>query len=361
MRSSILSMALGLLLTACAQPGVLRSSTPAVPGHEQARAAEPAPDPAPERIYEASWSIAHAPRGAQAWCLSAGTAQASVNTSSAWRRVPTPAACASRYAPKPPETEAEALERCRRVWCARRKSNILTGVVCGGVIAYGLVFWNYGENEFNFQDDGWFEEDTKSGGADKVGHVVAARVMTAIFAAVNRHWGLDRKESALRAALTTFTYMSVMEFGDGFTRLHGFTYGDVVANGVGCLFGYLDETWPWFGRVFDLRWEYFPSEQVWSGEDLDITTDYEGSAYLLAINTGALVSRRRHVLELVDLQVGYYTRHYQDLEGPPERHVFAGVGLNLSTVFRWLGMPRVGKVFEYWQPPYISLRLDWEL
>lgn len=175
-----------------------------------------------------------------------------------------------------------------------------------------------------------------------MGHTVAAHISTTLFSALNRHWGLERKEAALRGALTTFAYLSVVEFGDGFTREHGFTYGDVVANAAGCLFGYFHETSPWFARTFDLRWEYWPTDRVWSGENLDLVTDYEGSSYVLATNVGALVSRRPTVWDLLDLQVGYYCRHYEDGRGDPERR-----GL--------------GRAFEYYQVPGISLRLSTDL
>ena len=43
--------------------------------------------------------------------------------------------------------------------------NAATGV---GIIIWGFSFWEYGEHDPRFESEGWFSEDTRDGGADKL-------------------------------------------------------------------------------------------------------------------------------------------------------------------------------------------------
>ena len=45
--------------------------------------------------------------------------------------------------------------------------NAATGV---GIIIWGFSFWEYGEHDPRFESEGWFSEDTRDGGADKLAH-----------------------------------------------------------------------------------------------------------------------------------------------------------------------------------------------
>jgi len=257
--------------------------------------------------------------------------------------------------------DPEAWQRAVCLSRARRKSTWLAAAGVGAILTYGLLFWDYGSNPFHFKDDGLLEENTVYGGADKTGHTVAASIHTAVFSAINRSFGIPRKEAALRGSLTAFAVLAMVEVGDGFTKVHGFNYGDLVGDALGCLFGYFHESSPWFARTFDLRWEYWPTDQVWSGEDLDLSTDYEGSSYLLAVNVGSVVGRPQSLWNLLDFQVGYNTRHYVDLAGDPERNVLLGVGINFSNLFRRIGWSVPAKICEYYQIPYTSLRVSIDL
>ena len=257
--------------------------------------------------------------------------------------------------------EREALRRCLCLQRARRKANLFTGAVVVGMAGYGAAVFGAGSSSFHTVDDGWFGEFTGSGGADKLGHALSAHIQTAIYSAVFRHWGLPRKEAALRGAVAAFSAQLALEVADGFSADHGFSINDVIANTAGCVFGYFHETSPGFARLFDFRWEYWPSEQVRSGEDSEITTDYEGSNYVLATNLGAIWSRRANALDFVDFQVGYGVRYYNDRSRRSERRPFVGFGINLANVCQRLGLRTLGRFFEYYQPPGIHLRWDTNL
>ena len=261
----------------------------------------------------------------------------------------------------PTGVEREACRRRRCLLAARRKANLFTGTVVLGMGAYGAAVFGAGSSGWQTADDGWFGEFTGSGGADKLGHALSAHVQTAVYSAVFRHWGIPRREAALRGAAAAFAAQFALEAADGFSADHGFSRNDVIANAAGCLFGYFHETSPGFARIFDFRWEYWPSSRVRTGEDGEVTTDYEGSAYVLAANVGALVGHRRTPLDFVDLHLGYATRYYSDRSQRSERRPFVGLGLSLPTVCERLGLRRLATFFHYYQPPGIHLRWDTNL
>ena len=240
------------------------------------------------------------------------------------------------------------------------------GVVAAS-IAYGFAFFDFGSSGFHWKHDGWVGENSNAGGADKFGHAVTAHIETCALAAIYRGWGIPRREAALRGALAAWAAQLAIEIGDGFSEDFGFSWSDIAANTAGALFGYAHAAYPRFAEVFDFRWEYWPSEnfgdEALEGEDGggDITTDYEGSTYVLAANLGALYSRRSNALDFVDLQLGWRSRGYVDPSVARQRTVLIGVGLNLKTVCDRLGLRALGKVFQFYQPPGTALRFGIDL
>lgn len=258
-------------------------------------------------------------------------------------------------------TEEERLCRQRRLQRARRNSNWITVGALGAMAAYGIAYYDYGNTNWQAKSDGWFEPSNKDGGADKTGHAVSTHIETAAFAWINRRLGIPTKEAALRGAIGAFAVSLTMEIGDGFSDQFGSSWTDIVANTVGCTFGYFHASDPAFARLLDLRWEYFPSEMALNGEISEYTTDIEGSAHLLAINVGALVSEQHSLWDLADIQIGYMARHYKDHKGPEERRPFIGVGLNVGNALRKIGLGKVAWFFDYYQVPFVSLRWSTDL
>lgn len=226
------------------------------------------------------------------------------------------------------------------------------------VIAYGLVFYEYGGGSFGVTDEGWFERDTKHGGLDKTGHFTAGTIWTAGLSALHRYWGFSRREAAVRGTISAFIALAAIEIADGTSKRQGFSGTDLIMDTAGCLVGYVHETSPWFNRVFDFRWEYWPTDRAIVNNDP--TTDYEKSAHLLAINVGNLLSRRPSAWDLLDIQVGYRTRGYEAEPRNREQWAFVGVGLNVANLLRRLNFRYAG-IFDYLQLPYVSLRVGYEL
>ena len=254
--------------------------------------------------------------------------------------------------------EAERL-RCACEARARKRSWWLAGAGLAVAGIYGATVWDQGNSGFDFKQEGWFGEDTTFGGADKLGHAFTGYAGASIVSALHRDWGLSRKESAWRGAATSMVWMTGIEIGDALSDRFGFSFEDLAADAAGCLAAYFHDTSPWFHRTIDFRWEYWPSERGRAGEDTP-TDDYDGSAFLVAVNAGALLSRRPTGWDLLDLQVGYQARGYLTEGDEHERWIFVGLGLNLANLLRRLDLPGA-YLFEYYQLPFISLRLGFEL
>lgn len=202
-----------------------------------------------------------------------------------------------------------------------------------GVAVYGQRnWWNEGfTGRFRSVNEGWFGQNTYSGGADKLGHFYMNYASVRLFARAFEWAGNDPDRSRQLAAWLTFGMFTAVEVLDGFSKQWRFSREDVVMNTAGIGAALLLERHPELDRVLDLRFLYRPSHE--DGEGFDPIGDYSGQTYLAVFKAGGIPALRRHpVLRYVELSVGYGTRHYGSGTGYGTRNVVAGVSLNLSEV-----------------------------
>lgn len=124
-------------------------------------------------------------------------------------------------------------------WTRDRKAIALNAGIVAAATAYGFSTWGWGESEFATHSEGWFGADTRSGGADKLGHAYTASVATAVGAALYRHWGYTERDAARLGAFSGLLLTTAVEVGDGFSPEHGFSWEDQVANMTGIGIEYL--------------------------------------------------------------------------------------------------------------------------
>ncbi|HHH48465.1 MAG TPA: DUF2279 domain-containing protein [Gammaproteobacteria bacterium] len=236
----------------------------------------------------------------------------------------------------------------RRLAGLSKKDKVIWSNVAGAALisAWGFATWDYGTQRPHMEDDGWFGENDGSGGMDKLGHFYANYALSHGLSSLYRSWGYGAQDAALLGSLSAFGLMGYMEFGDSFGG-HGFSRKDFIMNALGAITGYFFYSRPALARKIDFRVEYIPGEQG------DIFTDYDNMKLLVALKLDGFSSVRQKYLKYLDLQLGYYTRHYSSgSQQDRERNVYVAVGINLSHVFKKTSYAKTAKFFNYYQMPY---------
>lgn len=237
----------------------------------------------------------------------------------------------------------------------QRQALTRVGLSGAGIITlWGVSQWDYFDRSPHGHSEGWFGEDTNSGGADKLGHVYMSYVTADGLAALYRHWCFDDSSAARWGALSSFLLLSYMEVGDAFSD-YGFSYEDFVANALGSASSYFLARHPQFDRKIDFRWEY-----GLHANGSDIFTDYDNSKYLLAIKLNGFRAFEQSALKHFELHLGYYSRGYDDRNSSRERNLYFGIGINLTDLFRRHGYSKTATFLQYYQPPelYFSAEDD---
>ncbi len=228
------------------------------------------------------------------------------------------------------------------------------------VTVWGVAFWDYFSTAPSLGHEGWFQKDTKYGGADKFGHMYSTYLWSLGFSSLYEYWGMDTDRSSIYGPLSAWSFQFLMELGDSFSTSQGFSYEDVVANTVGALFYYAREKYPELKKKMDLRLEYLPDFQG-SG---DVFTQYNSMKYLFALKFNGFDSMKDTFLKYGEIELGYYTRGYQDhdnyLPGAQERDIFVGIGINVSQVLASWGWTKTAKVFNYYQMPYTYVPFSYD-
>lgn len=253
-----------------------------------------------------------------------------------------------------PASVPEELKLTSREWWTPRRKVIAFNLGAAAAIAgFGTLSWDYGSQSFRFGQEGWFEKDTGSGGADKLGHAWAFYAVTNVYTRLFEHWGHEREKAAAYAALSSWTQGLLVEIGDGFSREHGFSYEDLLANTAGIALGYLRQRYPRVRETVDFRLEWVPTRQFRRGDRLDPFTDYSGQKYLLAWKLGNILGSESPFLQALEMHTGYYTRGFTSGDtGPERRFAYAGLGLNVSYLLEKTIRHRVWNLFDYVQVPY---------
>ena len=237
---------------------------------------------------------------------------------------------------------------------------VWTNVTIGGVILiWGFTQWDYGSEDFHFDDEGWFSKETSNGGADKLGHFYTNYLMTRIMAPIYYDWGYSRNDAAFYASLTSAMSGLLIEIGDGFSG-HGFSHEDLIMDLLGSATGYLWYANPSLAEKIDFRVEHIPD---FSKEDsVDITTDYENMKHLMAVKAEGFDMFKNSYMEYLELHVGYYTRNFHHNSTPiedRERYIYATIGINLSKLTRkYIG--NYSAIFNYYQVPYTYVPVSHE-
>ena len=230
---------------------------------------------------------------------------------------------------------------------------------------------------FRVNNEGWFEEETPNGGADKFGHAFSFYVSTRLMTKGFQWAGYDHTTAAKMAGITSGAVSLAVEVLDGYTVEYGFSKEDLVMNLAGISFATWLELEPEWDDVFDFRFKYWRSDDAKRLGETDPVSDYSGQTYLLITKASGFKSLRDNPwLRYLELAVGYGSRGYQPNPGkyedtqPKKRFLYYGLSINLSqiltdTVFRHNTTPSNTQkittgVLEYLQMPGTALLFDYK-
>jgi len=216
----------------------------------------------------------------------------------------------------------------------------------GVITAWGVIQWDYFSQTPHATSEGWFANDTKEGGADKLGHMYFSYLSTHGLSYLYEKWNIPRDKASVYGALSSFLILGYMELGDSFSE-YGLSYEDLIANALGSLMGYFLYTTPDLARKIDFRWEY-----GFEPNGSDFTTDYENSKYLFAFKLNGFTCMQSSFLKHVELLLGYYQRGFSDLEQEKERNIFLGLGFNLTDLLYRHSYKKTATILRYIQVPY---------
>jgi hypothetical protein len=252
-------------------------------------------------------------------------------------------------------TQADSKSGWFSDWSKEDKALTLNLGIGAAVLGWGFANWDYGSGGPRFHDEGWFDRETKEGGADKLGHFYTAYLFSHLFAGQYERWDFD-KDQAIRWGVT-----GLIEVGDAFSDRYGFSYQDMLFNTLGVAAGYLLWSFPELSRKIDFRVEYNPFT---SGDyDWDVTTDYERLSYLMAIKAEGFDFIENPYLKYLELHIGFRARNYDAYSKRPDvdlrkQYLYVGIGLNLSKLLRpYWDIP----VFNYLQMPYTYVPFTYQI
>ncbi len=248
------------------------------------------------------------------------------------------------------------------------RSGLLISGLALATTAYGAAsWWGDSSSQFRIRHEGWFGEDSPNGGADKLGHGFSFYLSTRLLKKGFQWAGHDNRKSAQLAGLTSAALSIGVEIMDGFTNQYGFSPEDVAMNLLGIGAGVFLEAYPEWDQLFDIRIQYWPSDDARRLNDYDPVADYSGQTYLLVTKaSGIPMLNKNKYLRYLEFDFGYGTRGYQPTDGtgtqPKERNIYYGISVNLSqllndTILKSNSTTRkiTNSVLEYVQVPGTAL------
>ncbi|MCY4419546.1 MAG: DUF2279 domain-containing protein [Cytophagales bacterium] len=242
-------------------------------------------------------------------------------------------------APSPFVVAADSLNRTRLIGLLS-----LAGGLYGGMWATFGYAWYKGQ-EFTFYT---FENDF--GGylqMDKLGHMLYTWSYTHVGYHGLRFAGASKKSSLLYSGLSAFALVSAIEITDGLVEKWGFSWPDLIANGLGSAL-FLGQTWYLDERPLKLKFSLWPSHEatvsggLFGTSPMDrIISDYNGKTFWASLQANKIISSD-FLAPWIDISVGY---SIDNVYGEYENHEY----------FNGLRLPDAPRTRRY----LLSLDVDW--
>ena len=210
-----------------------------------------------------------------------------------------------------------------------------------------------------FIKEGWFGADTKNVGVDKLAHFYSTYLMSEIVYGRLKHKVGDAPGIEVTAAVIGSGALLWSEFFDSIEGDGGWSWEDVAMNTAGAGFSVLRNSVPGLEEKIDYRLMIEPNSNIYtiSGKE-----HFEQQRYFFALKPAGFKQLEETPLRFLEFHVGYHAKDFTDedrLAGiQPKRHIFFGVGPNLSEIFFKRKKGKVARaadeVLDYFQLPYTA-------
>ena len=190
----------------------------------------------------------------------------------------------------------------------RRNAVVISEASVIGVTLIGLnQLWyaDYPKSKFHTIDDSgeWLQ-------MDKAGHVFSSYQMGRLGAQALNWSGVSEKDQLIYGATLGFTFLTAVEVFDGFSEEWGFSWTDVLANGLGTGL-YAGQELLWNEQRMMLKFSFHQThyaskrpDKLGDGFLEQVLKDYNGQTYWLNINLHSFF-KESNIPKWLDLSVGY--------------------------------------------------------
>lgn len=201
----------------------------------------------------------------------------------------------------------------------------------------GVKAWDWGEtNRWRWNRERWFQADTYSGGADKVGHFYTHYVLTRGLYQAFSYTEDTPERAAMYSVLTTSLIGTMIEVGDAFTGTYGFSYEDLIADHAGIALGYAMDRYPTLDNYLGVTAFYWPTRGFLEYDTpFNFASDYSGWTFAMNFKLSGFHRSGYNIpliMRFLQIDFGYYTRNYTRFDEYanklPTRHRFVGLSLN---------------------------------
>lgn len=239
------------------------------------------------------------------------------------------------------------------------------------VVLYGGALWDWGQDglKFGFGNEGWFDKNSYSGGADKVGHMMSLYIDKRVVTWLALQAGHDFRSAQNIGLLTSGFIGLAFEVGDAISK-YRFSMEDLFMDTVGIGFAWILDEYPSIDELIGLRWEWWPSHEYRNPDFKDrgdISSDYSGQKIYLSLKSAGVPYINESLwTRYFTLDFGFFTRGYEPdltpddkLDNNRHRYYSVGVGINLGSLI-WESNPKspyvrtAGSITKYWIPPNVT-------
>jgi hypothetical protein len=229
-----------------------------------------------------------------------------------------PAYAQTQLTPAEPDTATPQTDEETSV--SQTKPHQIVAGLMGGLVAGRLISWSLNKKvktKYYLINEGWFQRDTYSGGADKWGHFYTDFVFTRLIYHVYRNADYSQQDAIRLAFLEDTIFRTLLELSDGYTAF-GASLGDILFNVMGSSFAALLLSHPEWDDFVTFSWSYVPSTDVLEGHhgEKEFSIDYTGMVFSLDFHGWKWANRFQsetvsRFLELSTFGINYRSRHYK--------------------------------------------------